>query len=190
MCISPKQCVIFHWVYWELTLHIDLAVRDGPALSALQQVIHPSPRRTQRDLAHLFFFEMDNINVKWVVWADDATRKKPGSRSGAYPLVDCAVLAAMELLEVEFPLGHAGVDVVVIEDAVNRDVLPRPRHHFLRNVAHGCGWNKRPSVRQTRDSFSFKKCSVCVFNNKKKTCSRIWKALFSSFGPKWAEREG
>lgn len=57
----------------------------------------------------------------------------------AYPLVDGAVLAAVELLvEVEDPHGRAGVEAVVVEHAVNGHVLPRTYHHFLRDVAHLC----------------------------------------------------
>lgn len=49
-------CVIFSSAVigaTRLTLDIDLAVRDGPLLSTLQQVIHPSLRRTHCDLADL-----------------------------------------------------------------------------------------------------------------------------------------
>lgn len=57
----------------------------------------------------------------------------------AYPLVDGVVLAVIKLLvKVEDPQGCAGVEVVVIEDAVNCYVLPRSHHHFLRDVAHLC----------------------------------------------------
>lgn len=57
----------------------------------------------------------------------------------ADPLVDRVVLAAMErLLEVEHPHGRAGVDVVVVEHAVHRHVLPRSHHHLLGDVAHRC----------------------------------------------------
>lgn len=38
----------------KLTLYINLAVGDGPLLSAPQQVIHPGLRRTYGDLTHLF----------------------------------------------------------------------------------------------------------------------------------------
>lgn len=57
----------------------------------------------------------------------------------AYPLVDQVVLAVVELLvKVEDPQGRAGVEVVVVEHAVNCHVLPRTYHHFLRDVAHLC----------------------------------------------------
>lgn len=143
-----------------------------------------------------WFLEMGNINVNCVVWLDDASWKKPGSRSGAYQLVDCVVLAAMDLLEVEFPHGHAGVDVAVVEDAVNRDVLPRSHHHFLRNVAHGCGWNKRRRLWDKRVTHSHsEKCSLFLvvvvfvfFDNKKKTLSRIFENFLSVICPQvgWA----
>lgn len=58
---------------------------------------------------------------------------------GAYPLVDGVVQAVIKLLvKVEDPQGRAGVEVVVVENAVNCDVLPRFHHHFLRDVAHLC----------------------------------------------------
>lgn len=57
----------------------------------------------------------------------------------AYPLVDGVVQAVIKLLvKVEDPQGRAGVEVVVVEDAVNCDVLARFHHHFLRDVAHLC----------------------------------------------------
>lgn len=61
-------------------------------------------------------------------------------RSAPHPLVDGPVLAAVDrLLDVELPHGRAGVEVVVVEHAVDGDVLAGPHHHLLRDVADGCG---------------------------------------------------
>lgn len=60
--------------------------------------------------------------------------------SEPHPLVDGPVLAALVgLLDVELPHGRAGVELAVVEDAVDGDVLPGPHHHLLWDVAHGCG---------------------------------------------------
>lgn len=53
----------------------------------------------------------------------------------SYPLTDGPVQAAMKRFEVQHPPGAAGVDAVVVEHAVNRDVLPRSDHQLLRDVA-------------------------------------------------------
>lgn len=54
-------------------------------------------------------------------------------------MVDGVVLAVVKLLvKIADPQGRAGVEVVVVEDAVNRYVLPRSHHHFFRDVAHLC----------------------------------------------------
>ena len=64
----------------------------------------------------------------------------------SYPFVYGVVLAVMErLLEVEHPFGLAGVDAVVVEHTINGYVLPRSRHHFLRDVAHRCTHREKES---------------------------------------------
>ncbi len=125
----------------KLTFYIDLAVRDGPLLSALQQVVHPSVWRTHCDPADLFWekpFLWSHLNrLHRKVFYLFGNISRDTQRVVAHPLVDGLVLAMVKpLLEVEHPRGRAGVDVVVVEHTIHCHVVPRSRHHFFRDVAH------------------------------------------------------
>lgn len=116
-----------------------MAVRVAPILRALQHVFQLGLGGTHRDLAHLFhtyIFQTGSSAQR--VWTRNGSHLQ--LRSAPHPLVDGPVLAAVDrLLDVELPHGRAGVEVVVVEHAVDGDVLAGPHHHLLRDVADGCG---------------------------------------------------